>query len=34
MIELEATDHPLAVEQRNGISLAHAWEILHCYAPS
>ena len=33
-IELEATDHPLALEQRNGISLARAWEIVHRYMPS
>ncbi|TGE26209.1 DUF2199 domain-containing protein [Hymenobacter metallicola] len=28
-IELEPTDHPLAVAQREGISLARAWEIVH-----
>jgi len=32
-IELEPTDHPLAIEQRNGITLARAWEIVHQYAP-
>jgi hypothetical protein len=32
-IELEATGHPLAVDQRNGISLAKAWEIVHHYQP-
>jgi hypothetical protein len=30
-IELEPTDHPLAVDQRQGISLARAWEIVHHY---
>jgi hypothetical protein len=30
-IELEPTDHPLAVDQREGISLARAWEIVHYY---
>jgi hypothetical protein len=30
-IELEPTDHPLAVDQREGISLARAWEIVHEY---
>jgi hypothetical protein len=33
-IELEPTDHPLAVEQRDGITLARAWEIVHRYLPS
>jgi hypothetical protein len=33
-IELEPTDHPLAVEQRKGITLARAWEIVHQYMPS
>jgi hypothetical protein len=28
-IELEPTDHPLAVDQREGITLARAWEIVH-----
>lgn len=28
-IELEPTDHPLAIDQRDGISLAKAWEIVH-----
>jgi hypothetical protein len=31
MIELEPTDHPLAVDQRDGITLAKAWEIVHYY---
>jgi hypothetical protein len=31
VIELEPTDHPLAVDQRNGITLAKAWEIVHHY---
>jgi hypothetical protein len=30
-IEVEPTDHPLAVDQREGISLARAWEIVHYY---
>jgi hypothetical protein len=30
-IELEPTDHPLAVEQRTGISVARAWDIVHPY---
>jgi hypothetical protein len=33
-IELEPTDHPLAVEQRRGITLARAWEIVHSHMPS
>ena len=28
-IELEPTDHPLAVDQREGITLEKAWEIVH-----
>jgi hypothetical protein len=31
IIELEPTDHPLAVAQREGISLERAWEIVHEY---
>src|SRR5262249_2624466 len=31
LIELEPTDHPLAVDQREGITLAKAWEIVHFY---
>ena len=30
-IELDSTDHPLTVDQRDGISLAKAWEIVHFY---
>jgi hypothetical protein len=30
-IEVEPTDHPLAVDQRAGITLARAWEIVHFY---
>jgi hypothetical protein len=30
-IELEAIDHPLAVDQREGITLEKAWEIVHFY---
>lgn len=30
-IELEETDHPLAIDQRDGITLAKAWEIVHFY---
>ena len=33
-IELEPSDHPLAVEQRTGISLARAWQIVHRYLPN
>jgi hypothetical protein len=33
-VELEPTDHPLAVEQRRGISLRRAWDIVHRYLPS
>lgn len=33
-IELEPTDHPLAVDQRSGISLAKAWEIVHAAGPA
>lgn len=33
-IELEPTDHPLAVDQRTGISLAHAWDIVHRNLPN
>jgi hypothetical protein len=33
MIKLEpASDHPLAVDQRNGITLEKAWEIVHHYS--
>jgi len=31
LIEVEPTDHPLAVDQREGITLAKAWEIVHFY---
>jgi hypothetical protein len=31
VIELEPTDNPLSVDQREGISLARAWEIVHFY---
>jgi len=30
-IEVELTDHPLAIDQHNGISLDKAWEIVHHY---
>jgi hypothetical protein len=30
-IVLEPTDHPLAVDQRKGIPLSRAWEIVHWY---
>jgi hypothetical protein len=33
-IELEPTGHPLAVQQRNGITVAQAWEIIHRSTPS
>jgi hypothetical protein len=31
LIEIEPIDHPLAVDQREGITLAKAWEIVHFY---
>ena len=31
VIELEPTDHPLAVDQREGITLEKAWKIVHRY---
>ena len=31
MIELEPTAHPLAVDQREGITLEKAWAIVHFY---
>ena len=31
LIEVEPTEHPLALDQRNGITLAKAWEIMHFY---
>lgn len=30
-VELEPTDHELAIDQRNGINLDKAWEIVHHY---
>ena len=30
-IDLEPSAHPLAVDQRDGITLARAWEIVHFY---
>lgn len=33
-IELEPTDHPMAVDQRQGITLARAWEIVHRSIPN
>jgi hypothetical protein len=33
-IEIEPTNHPLAVDQREGISLEKAWEIVHFYMDS
>ena len=32
-IILEPTDHPLAVDQRSGITLAKAWELVHQFMP-
>jgi hypothetical protein len=29
LIEVEPTDHPLAVDQRSGIDLARAWDLVH-----
>jgi hypothetical protein len=31
-IELEPTEHPLAVDQRTGITIERAWEIVHSYS--
>ncbi len=33
-IELAACDHPLALDQQNGISLARAWDIVHSALPN
>jgi hypothetical protein len=33
-IELEETDHPLSLDQRRGITLDKAWEIVHFYMNS
>jgi len=33
-IEVESTEHPLAIDQHNGISLEKAWEIVHFYMDS
>ena len=33
-IEFEPSEHPLAIEQRTGISLARAWQIVHRYMPN
>jgi len=30
-IEIEETDHPLSGDQRNGITLKKAWQIVHFY---
>jgi hypothetical protein len=34
LIELEPTEHPLAIEQRHGITLERAWQIVHHYLAS
>lgn len=34
LIDLEPTDHPLAIDYQNGISLERAWEIVHEYLPA
>ena len=31
LIELDPTDHQLSIDQRNGISLQRAWELVHHY---
>jgi hypothetical protein len=31
-IVLEETEHPMALDQKNGISLGRAWEIIHFYS--
>jgi len=33
-IVLEESDHPLAINQRDGITLKKAWEIIHFYDPT
>ena len=33
-IEVELTDHPLAIDQDKGITLAKAWEIVHFHMDS
>jgi hypothetical protein len=33
-IEVEPTDHPLALDQRSGIALSKAWEIVHHFMPT
>jgi hypothetical protein len=33
-IELEPTAHPLAIDQRCGITLTRAWQIVHRYLPN
>jgi hypothetical protein len=33
-IEIEPTTHPLSIDQREGITLARAWEIVHRYTPN
>lgn len=33
-IVLEPSDHPLVIEQRTGITLARAWQIVHRYLPN
>ncbi len=30
-IDLEPTDHPLSLDQKNGISLQRAWDLVHHY---
>jgi hypothetical protein len=34
LVVLEPTDHPLAIQQRDGITLKQAWDIVHFYSPS
>ncbi|MEW6736455.1 MAG: DUF2199 domain-containing protein [Acidobacteriota bacterium] len=34
IIELEATEHQLSIDQREGITLEKAWEIVHYYIDS
>ncbi|HEX8567601.1 MAG TPA: DUF2199 domain-containing protein [Pyrinomonadaceae bacterium] len=31
LIEVESTEHPLSIDQQNGISLEKAWKIVHFY---
>jgi hypothetical protein len=34
LIKLEPSDHPLALAQKDGITLDEAWRIVHSYMPT